>query len=316
VNVLTAVASTVMLAGSVLAAPVPPLAPLGFMVKFVQVLPDADPYRATAYRRTEHRHRQAAPDGRTLLVTRFASCGQQALCSYLWLERQGHPPLLIHRHAAWMQWNRRGSGFAFVGRRRLDRAYPQSLYVYTLDPLRELRRIDIDPIDYTWSPLGGTLAIVGRWGRDAGRDALPAGADERRPLGVFLAPAHGDALRLVDRVPARRDARIPGAWWTPDVPGISWSPDGRFVVYSVVQSAASHGETYAADLFIATADGRWRQQLTQTPWIVETWPRWVAVDQIVTLRTHMRVVGMRPRRIPVLEADRREGAVLNIAVPR
>ena len=286
---------------------VPPIAALGFKVKWAQVLPDEAPYRA--YRPSADRHRQRSPDGRATLVARFTSCGRPTLCSFLWLERAGQPPQLIHRQASWVQWNRRGTGFAFVGRRALERPYPRSLYVYTIEPLRALRRIDVDPIDYEWSPLGGTLAIVGRVG-------LGTAPEQRRPLGIFLAPARGDALTLIERVPARPDPRSPGAWWTPDVPGFSWSPDGRFIVYSVVQSGASSGETYAADLFVATADGARRQQLTKTPRVIETWPRWVTIDQIVTLRTHMRVRRPSPDRAPVLEAERREGAVLNLAVPR
>jgi hypothetical protein len=261
------------------------------------------------YRPSEHRHRQRSPDGRATLIARFTSCGQPTLCSFLWLERAGQPPELVHRQASWVQWNRRGTGFAFVGRRALEHAYPRSLYVYTVDPMRVLRRIDVDPSDYGWSPLGGTLAIVGR----PGTGAAP---EHRQPLGIFLAPAHGDALTLIERIPSRPDTRSPGAWWTPDVPGFSWSPDGRFIVYSVVQRAASGGETYAADLFVATADGSGRQQLTRTARIVETWPRWVTVEQIATLRTHMRVTGLSPRRAAMLEVERREGVVLNLAVPR
>jgi WD40 repeat protein len=288
---------------------VPPIAPLGFVVKWIDILPDADPYRTMSYRSTDPRHRQVSPDGRSLLITRVASCGLPAPCSFLWLERSGYSPVLIHRQASWVSWNRTGTGFAFVGRRDAERAYPRSIYVYTLDPLRALRRIDVDPNDYVWSPLGGTLAIVGR----AGPGAIP---ERPQPVEIFLAPAHGNTLKLIDRVPPRRDPRQRSAWWTPDVPGLSWSPDGRFLVYSVVQSAAGESETFAADLFVATAEGSGRQQLTQTPRIVETWPRWVTVDQIVTLRTHMRVAGMLPRRVLALEAERWEGGVLNLAVPR
>jgi hypothetical protein len=291
------------------AVAVPPIAPLGFVVRWVDVVPGGDPARTVPYRTTEHRHRQVSPDGRTVLAVRFGSCGLPAPCSFLWLERTGQPPVLIHRQASWMRWNRKGTGFAFVGRRHSDLAYPRSVYVYALDPLRLLRRIDVDPTDYGWSPLGGTLAIVGR--RSGG-----AAPESRQPLGIYLAPAHGGVLRLIERVPARPDPRVPGAWWTPDVPGFSWSPDGRFIVYSVVQSAAGRGETYAADLFVANAQGSGRQQLTRTPNIVETWPRWVAANQILTLRTHMRVTGMLPSRVRVVEAERREGAVLNLAVPR
>jgi hypothetical protein len=287
----------------------PPIAPLGFVINWVDVFPHTGPYGTAVYRMTDQRHRQSTRDGRSSLVVRFTSCGLPATCSFLWLERTGLPPVLLHRYASWMIWNRPGTGFAFVGRRDESRAYPRSIYVYTLDPLQLLRRIDIDPTDYAWSPLGGSLAIVGRVETRGRRDV-------EQPLGIFIVPAHGTSLRLIDLVPPRPDPRVPGLTWSPDVPGISWSPDGRFIVYAVVQSGASRGETYAADLVVATAHGSGRQRLTNTPYIVETWPRWVKVNQIVTLRTHMRVTGRLPRGVLVLEAERREGAVLNLAVPR
>lgn len=51
----------------------------------------------------------------------------------------------------------------------------------------------------------------------------------------------------------------------------SWSPDGKYLVYEVVKENG-HNIT-SSDLWVASSDGRWKKQLTNTPEL-ERYPSW------------------------------------------
>lgn len=245
---------------------------------------------------------QTSQDGHTLRVLTDAQHRPS-----VWLQRKNGTSRLVHEGAVWPLWSPLGDRFILLAPRRPSQAaYPQSVFVYRLDPLTLEKRVDIGVQDYAWSPDGERLVITGRLARDE--------KAQKPPVAILIVDVGRGVQTVVDKIPWIEDP-FTTEWWNPEVPGFSWSPDGRFLVYSRVERTGYDSVIIDADLFVAGADGARRQRLTTTPLVAEQWPRWVARDRMHVDRDHFRRIAPTNDRPLPFQYTRSEEVALRLRSP-